>query len=82
MKEQGMSFTDEQKELLHEIEELEKETGRDSLHTLRRMLIADMISKKYSMLKNDNMLFQSQLFSAMEDYLKECTKKNYELKGL
>lgn len=87
MKEQGIFFTDEQKKLLQEIDKLEKskqenEDERKTLNTTQRMVIASSISDKYSMLSNCNGIFSSQLFSAMEDYLKECTKKDYNLTGL
>lgn len=54
----------------------------NTLNTMQRMVIASSISDRYSMLNNCNGIFSSQLFSAMEDYLKECIKDNKELKGL
>lgn len=87
MKEKGIFFTDEQKELLEEIDKLENnkknhEDERKTLNTMQRMVIASSISDKYSMLNNCNGIFSSQLFSAMEDYLRECTKIDFKLTGL
>ncbi len=100
MKEQGMFFTEEQKELLREIDKLRKHhedkdlkfsdgmpemvfmDQRKTLTILKRMEMAVEISKRYSMLKTDKGIFQDQLFSAMEDYLKKCTDNGYKFEGL
>lgn len=52
------------------------------LDTSQRMSIAEEITSNYSLLRKDTGIFTAQLFSAMEDYLRECTKQNKELKGL
>lgn len=82
MKEKGIFFNEEQINLLKEIRELENSEKYDqtSLDVIWRMVIADRIWSKYSMLKKDKGIFHAQLFSAMEDYLRECTKDKYELK--
>lgn len=53
-----------------------------TLNTSQRMFIADEILNKYSMLKKDKGIFHAQLFSAMDEYLKECTKNNLTITGL
>lgn len=53
-----------------------------TLTTTERMVIVEEISNNYSMLKKGKGIFHAQLFSAMEDYLKECIKDNKELTGL
>lgn len=98
MKEQGMFFNDEQKALLEEISKLEGDIkhkfsqdgmperafvdDRKSLTVTKRMEIVDEIASRYSKLKKKDALFQSQLFCAMEEYLKYCVETGYKFKGL
>lgn len=84
MKENGIFFTDKQKELLQEIGQLEN-TASEEVKTLScsdRISIFNEIIKKYSMLKDSKGILNTQTFCAMEDYLLECTKNNYKIKGL
>lgn len=87
MKEKGIFFNEEQKELLKEIDILENKTipfedERKSLSTVKRMEMADIIISKYSILKKQKGIFHEQLFSAMEEYLKKCIDTGYRFKGL
>ena len=88
MKEQGVIFTEEQKELLKEISKLEGYEERPlydprkKLTVSMRMKIVDKIREKYSMLNKDNDIFSAQIFSAMEEYLKECDSTGYRYEGL
>lgn len=98
MKELGIFFTDEQKKLLSEIDNLEKHKDcefekdlvkeinhhddRKIITTLDRIQFASIIQKKYSLLNKNDTLFSSQLFSAFEEYLKEYRNSNCILKGL
>lgn len=56
--------------------DLQEATNPKGLNTVQRMDIANKIFEKYSMLKNDKGIFHAQLFSAMEEYIFECNKKN------
>ena len=102
MKEQGIFFTTEQRNLLEEILKLEnselnaikdslKTSGmpegvfideRKKLTVMDRIKIAESIQSKYSILKKQKSIFSEQLFSAMEDYLKECEKTGRRYEGL
>lgn len=102
MKEKGMFFTKEQRELLEEISELENNPlnefqkdlktssmpervfidERKKLTVTERMKIAENIQSKYSMLKKPKGIFHEQLFSAMEEYLKQCDETGYRYEGL
>ena len=82
-----MFFTEEQKELLEEINKLESQRDkcideRKTLTVAMRVEIVNKIISKYSMLKKQKGILHEQIFSAMEDYLKTCTETGYKLKGL
>ena len=55
---------------------------RKVLTVLDRMKIAENIQSKYSMLKKNKGIFHAQLFSAMDEYLKECHETGYKYGGL
>ena len=43
-----------------------------SLTAVKRLIIAEKVMSKYSMLKKQKGILHEQVFSAMEDYLSEC----------
>ncbi len=55
---------------------------RKKLTVLDRMEILIEIQNKYSLLKKQKGIFDEQLFSAMEDYLRSCTAYNRRFEGL
>lgn len=102
MKEKGMFFTKEQREMLEEISELENDPldkfkeylksssmpervfvdERKKLTVLDRMEIVIEIQNRYTLLKKHKGIFDEQLFSAMEDYLRSCTDTGRRFEGL
>jgi len=50
---------------------------RKKLTVTARIKIAENIQSKYSMLNKPKGIFNEQLFSAMEEYLKQCEETGY-----
>ena len=55
---------------------------RKTLTVTARMKIVENIQSKYSMLGNQKGIFNEQLFSAMEEYIKQCHETGYRYGGL
>ena len=55
---------------------------RKKLTVIKRMEMAENIQAKYSMLNKPLGIFKDQLFSAMEEYLKQCEETGYRYEGL
>lgn len=55
---------------------------RKTLTIIERMKIVEEIQSEYSMLKGRTQFFDTQLFAAMDEYLKRCTETGYRIEGL